>query len=184
MPVQPLGPGGWTRPGCWTSSRSPGSWGAAWGGTGVAAPPLWVLPARVLAGPPGGCSRPMPTRTGIPRWSGGWPLSRRCAGEGSLAAEADHGAPQAVGEGWRACGQSLLWAWRGGNPGWKLGAGSDELPFPSQRSGPIRVLDFRAFQASPTHSQHLWVTGDMGAPGIFGLEGERGSHPVGQNLWA
>lgn len=130
---------------------------------------------------PQGYSRPMPTRWGRASPSGGpgsWLLSRRCAGEGSLAAEAGPRAPQAVGEGWRACGQEPAVGMEGG-------AGSDELPFPSQGSeAQSGVLDFRAFQGSPLPPTSLGHRGTSARPGYSAWK-VSGAHTLwGQNLWA
>ena len=52
MQFNHCGPGGWTCPGRWASSQSPGPWGGSGGLQQPCCPP-WAPPARVLAGPPG-----------------------------------------------------------------------------------------------------------------------------------
>lgn len=188
MPVQPLGPGGWTRPGRWRSSRSPGSWGAAQGGQERPRHPLWVLPARVLAGPPGLLSaNAHQVGPGIPlRWPRQLAAEQEVCRRGQPCSRSRATGPAGSGRGLAGVWARACCGHGGGvTQDGELGAGSDELPFPSQGSeAQSGVLDFRAFQGSPLPPTSLGHRGTSARPGYSAWK-VSGAHTLwGQNLWA
>lgn len=100
MPIQPLWAGRMDPPRTLDVQLEPGILGGGPGRTGAAAPPPVGPPSTGAPWAPRAALSQCPL--GGP---GSWPLSKRHAGEGSLAAEAGPQPPWAVGEGWRACGQ-------------------------------------------------------------------------------
>lgn len=138
---------------------------------------------------PQGYSRPMPTRWGRAsplRWSRQLAPEQEVCWRGQPCSRSRATGPAGSGRGlagvWAraCCGHG-----EGVTQDGELGAGSDELPFPSQGSeAQSGVLDFRAFQASPLPPTSLGHRETSAHPGYSAWK-VSGAHTLwGQNLWA
>lgn len=166
------GPGGWTHPGHLTSSWSPGSWGAARGGQERPRHPQWVLPARVLPGPPGLLSaNAHRAGPGVPvRWPRQLAAEQKACRRGQPCSRGRATGPVGSGRGlagvWaRArCGHLSAAALLLGGLGYGEGVTQDgelvliNFHFPPRGARPNRESWTSGLSRHHPSLQHLWVT--------------------------